>query len=344
MTQYFVGIDLHKTVAQVCVTDHDGRLVAERRIRLDDRGDALLDFLAEWRQGGRYVVEAVCMNRWLVNACRQRGLDIVVADPTKLGLKTLGKKTDRRDAREMARRLRLGDIDRFAATYYPSEHEYGVRKLLRVRHGLVQVRQDLVNQIRGLLNAYLVRPPVQRLWLPKGLAWLQTCELSTPALTACVRALGTALVSVQAQIAALSARITAVGENKEVRTLVECLPSVAAQTAATIFYELGDVTRFRNARAAASYAGLVPRVSQSADTSHHGRLTKRGSRELRWTLSQWAVRLMTTDARVQAWAEPRLRRAHKNKVRIALARRLLVGVYFMLTRGEAFCLKRCLAA
>ena len=56
MTQYYVGIDLHKTVAQVCVTDHDGRPVAERRVRLDDRGDALLDFLAEWRQGGRYVV------------------------------------------------------------------------------------------------------------------------------------------------------------------------------------------------------------------------------------------------------------------------------------------------
>ena len=101
---------------------------------------------------------------------------------------------------------------------------------------------------------------------------------------------------------------------------MEVLPNAAAQTAATIVYELGDVTRFRNARAAASYAGLVPRVAQSADTSHHGRLTKRGSRELRWTLSQWAVRpLLATDARVKAWARPRLRRAHKNKAELGWA-------------------------
>ena len=56
-------------------------------------------------------------------------MEIVVADAAKLGLSTLGKKTDRRDAREMARRLRLGDIDRHATTYYPSDDEYGVRKL-----------------------------------------------------------------------------------------------------------------------------------------------------------------------------------------------------------------------
>jgi transposase len=345
MSQYYVGIDLHKALAQVCVTDGQGHVVAERRVRLEDgdRGGALLEFLEEWREGGRYVVEAVGMNRWLVNACRKAGLDIVVADPVKLGLKTLGKKTDQRDAREMARRLRLGDIDRFAATYYPSDREFGARKLVRVRHGLVQVRQELANQVRGLLNAYFVRAPVSRLWLPRGLAWLRTCELPTEALTACVRALGAAIESLQEQVDDLSARIAALAEERKVRALVACLPNVAAQTAATIFYELGDVTRFRNARAAASYAGLVPRVSQSADTSHHGHLTKRGSRELRWTLSQWAVRLLATDPRAKAWARPRLRRMHKNKVRIALARRLLVGIYFMLTRGEVFSLERCLA-
>lgn len=103
------------------------------------------------------------------------------------------------------------------------------------------------------------------------------------------------------------------------------------------------MSRFRNARAAASFAGLVPRIAQSADTSHHGRMTKRGNRELRWILTQWAVRLMSRSPRVQEWAAPRLRRSHKNKVRVALARRLLVGVYKMLSTGEVFSLEKCLA-
>jgi hypothetical protein len=72
-------------------------------------------------------------------------------------------------------------------------------------------------------------------------------------------------------------------------------------------------------------------------------LTKRGNRELRWIVSQWAVRMLSRNPLVQAWAAPHLRRMHRNKVRMALARRLLVGVYIMLSRGEAFSLERCLA-
>lgn len=345
MTQYYVGIDLHKTVAQVCVTDAQGRIVAEQRVRLDgpERGDNLVELLLAWKEGGRYAVEAVGMNRWLVNACQQAGLDIVVVDAARLGLKALGKKTDKRDAREIARRLRLGDIDRFARTYYPTDEEYGIRKLVRVRHGLLQVRQDLVNQARGLLNAYRLRPPVKELFSRRALAWLAACDLPTPEMTACLRALHAALASVQDQIRELGARIAAVGGRATIRPLVACLPSVAAQTATTIVYELGDVSRFRNARAAASFAGLVPRITQSADKSRHGRLSNRGNRELRWIFGQWAVRLLARDPCVQQWARPLRRRMPNNRVRIALARRLLVGVYHMLRTGELFRLERCLA-
>ena len=49
-----------------------------------------------------------------------------MCDPRKLDLKKLDKKTDRRDAREIARHLWLGDLDRMARTYYPSDEEYGL--------------------------------------------------------------------------------------------------------------------------------------------------------------------------------------------------------------------------
>ena len=114
------------------------------------------------------------------------------------------------------------------------------------------------------------------------------------------------------------------------------------QTALTVIAELGDVGRFRNARRAASYAGLVPRVANSSDTSHHGPITKHGNAELRWILNQLAVRLLTQHPLVRRWAAPFLRRMHINKVRTVLARRLLVGLYVVLARGEVFSLERCL--
>jgi hypothetical protein len=51
---------------------------------------------------------------------------------------------------------------------------------------------------------------------------------------------------------------------------------------------------------------------------------------------------MAADPLVAAWATRMRRRMHRNKVRMALARRLLVGVWITLTRGEVFDLRRCL--
>ncbi len=258
----------------------------------------------------RIAVEALGLNRWFVNACQAAGLEVLVCDPRKLDLKKLGKKTDRRDAREIARKLWLGDLDRTARTYYPSDEEYGRRKLLRVRHRLVQMRQQTINQLRGMLSAY-------QLPAPRGVLYTRPSRER--------------LAEVQ-----LPKRDTRVG------ALEATLPGIGAQSAATLIAELGDAKRFRNPRAVAAYAGLVPKVNQSADKAHHGRLTKQGNPELRWIVSQWAVRLMKDDPEVRAWAGSLRGRVHKNKARMALARRLLVGVWVVLTRGEAFDLRRCL--
>jgi transposase len=345
IAQYYVGIDLHKNVVQVCVLDGQGRLKEERRLRLEGpgSGDQLLDYLEGWGPGAHLAVEALGLNRWMVDGCQERGMEVVVADPIKLGLKTLGKKTDRRDAHEIARRLYLGDLQRNATTYYPTEHEYGVRKVIRGHHKLKGIRQQLVNQLRSLLNAYGVPAPRGVLYTAKNLAWLREYRWREAELGAFVGAMAGVLETTQRSIEALQGRIREVAAEPDVSVLVEQLPSVGAQTAATLIYELGDVSRFRDARAVASYAGLVPRVSQSADRSHHGRLTKRGSSELRWILGQWAVRLLARDPRAQKWAACLLQRRHKNQVRTALARRLLVGVYISQTRGIPFSLEQCLA-
>lgn len=142
MARSYIGIDLHRTVIQICELDEHGDIVAEERVRYQtlEEGLAAVEQLERFGRDCRVAVEALGLNRWFVNACEQAGLDVLVCDPRKLGLRKLGRKTDRRDAREIARRLWLGDLDRMARTYYPTDLEYGRRKLLRVRHRLVQLR------------------------------------------------------------------------------------------------------------------------------------------------------------------------------------------------------------
>lgn len=342
---YFVGIDLHKELIQVCVLDARGERVSEQRFRGGalEHGLAVVRVLSQWKLGGRFAVEAVGMNRWLVNKMKEENMDVVVADPVQLNLRKLGKKTDRRDAYEIARRLWLGDIDKNAKTYYPDEDQYGCRKVLRTRHKFVQIRQQLVNQVRGLLNAYRIAAPGGELVSKKNLDWLAQLTLPSKLQTECLRHLERGIRSVQTSILALDKRIEEEASKKEAACLHETLEQVGPQTALTMIHELGDVKRFTGTRAVACYAGLVPSVANSSDKSHHGKITKRGNSELRWILNEWAVRLLSANELVKRWAEPRLRRSHKNKVRTALARRLLIGVYVMLRRGEAFSLERCLA-
>jgi len=342
--RYFIGVDLHKTVLQICVLDRFGEIIEELRFRPVDLvgGELVLDQIQPYLNSGRVAVEAIGLNRWFVNSLLSRNVDVVVCDPVKLNLKILGKKTDRRDALEIARRLLLGDIDRNAKTYYAKDEEYGKRKLIRARQSLVRMRQQVINQIRSLLNSYKITNFPGRLTSKKNLTKLSNLEMATTELTAVLQAFLSQLVSFTDAITALDKRIEALAQDKLPRTL-QCLPGVGPLTALILVHELGDVHRFKNSRAVASYAGLVPRINQSADTAHHGRLTKRGNRELRHILGEWAVRLLASDELARNWARSRLKRSHKNKVRMALARRLIVGVYKTLLTGDEFTLERCLA-
>lgn len=344
VARFFIGVDLHKTIIQICILNGHGDVVEERRHVAVDLVDGMkvIGSLMKYRDLGRIAVEAIGVNRWFVNGLLEHGFDVTVCDPTKLNLKMLGRKTDRRDALEIARRLMLGDITRNAVTYYPSDEEYGMRKVIRVRHGLRDMRQRVVNHIRAMLNAYKITGYGESLLSKKSLRMLKLQEWPTEEMAVVVQAFITSLTGLTESIAQLDHQLQEMAKQPLVAAMARPLPSVGPITATALFYELGDVTRFTRTRAVSSYVGVVPRVNQSADTAHHGRLTKRGNRVLRHVLGEWAVRLLTHDERVKKWAAPRLKRSHKNKVRMALARRLLIGVYKMLRTGEIFSMERCL--
>lgn len=343
----FIGVDLHQKSLQMCVVDDRGNILEEKKVTipLGAAAERVFAEFAPWQPGCRVAVEAVGLNRWFVNGLQERGYDVVVADPVKLNLKILGKKTDKRDARELARRLWLGDIDRDAKTYYPDDQTYGDRKLARTRQDLMEMRQHLSNQIKAMLRAYNLEPPATVLYSQRGIKGLLRMSLANEQLTLSLHQLTELLAAAAQTVKELTKGIEArVAQEPRMQLAVKQLPSVGAVSALTMISELGDAARFRDAKAVASSGGLVPRVSQSADIAHHGRLTKRGNRGLRFILGQWAVRLISTHPVAMGWARQRRKRLHVNKVKMALARKLLIGVWVMLTRGEVFDLQMCLAA
>lgn len=89
--------------------------------------------------------------------------------------------------------------------------------------------------------------------------------------------------------------------------------------AAVFVAEIGDITRFQRPEQVASWAGLTPTHHESDTTVHRGRITKQGSRLVRWAAVEAVQRVSGHNP---AWATPRpVRRASGPQHRVVAAAR-----------------------
>ena len=98
--------------------------------------------------------------------------------------------------------------------------------------------------------------------------------------------------------------------------------------------EIGDITRFPNARKLASWAGLTPAVRGSDLKVRHGHISKQGSAWLRWVLNQAAQTAKRSPEFAASYAALARKRGKKIAT-IAIARRLLTRAWHLLSEMQA---------
>ncbi len=121
-------------------------------------------------------------------------------------------------------------------------------------------------------------------------------------------------------------------------TLLTPIPGVGRYTALTVSAEIGDVSRFADSHKLCSYAGIVPSMRNSADVVHHGRITKVGSRMLRWILVE-AVHTYARyapDSNIAAFYRRIAKRCGTSKAAVAAASKMLRVIYWMLSEKREF--------
>ncbi len=107
-------------------------------------------------------------------------------------------------------------------------------------------------------------------------------------------------------------------------------------TEMTILAAIGDITRFENPKALASYSGLTPGLEQSGVKLRGKGITKEGRRELRWVMVEVAWRAVKADPHWKKYFTELKRRMHPNQAIVAIARHLLTMVWHVLTRHEPY--------
>ena len=103
-----------------------------------------------------------------------------------------------------------------------------------------------------------------------------------------------------------------------------------------IVSEIGDITRFPNAKKLCSYAGLVPSVYSSGGKTRHGNITKLGSKWLRWILIEQSQHFSKSCSRLERMYTRIAYKHGKNTARVAVAREMLKIIYSMLTNNRPF--------
>jgi transposase len=120
--------------------------------------------------------------------------------------------------------------------------------------------------------------------------------------------------------------------------LLQSVPGIGPIWACIIAAEIGPFDRFPNADALEFWAGLTADMKESAGRTQSGKITKAGSRTLRWALCKAAVTLCHCDARQEAIRQRLIRRTggFKAKANVAMGRRLLRTLYAMVRENKPY--------
>jgi transposase len=103
---------------------------------------------------------------------------------------------------------------------------------------------------------------------------------------------------------------------------------------------LGDPSRFGDAKALASYVGMIPSEYSSGDRQRLGKLTKQGNPLLRFLWCEAAIHAVRRDAALGHFYRRKLQQKGLGKARVAEARKLGIRLWTLLRdqiNYEEFC-------
>ena len=312
----YVGIDLHKLDLVVAVEDENGPVGKPRRIRCEDEG--VIVELFEKLRPFRAVIEASASYRWLYDLLSPLGT-VVLAHPLRLrAIVTSRAKTDKLDARVLAKLLRLDEIP---MAYVPPKPYQELRDLTRARGRLSQAATAAKCQLHALLGSANVHPPYRAPFGKRGRRWLASLDLGLAANMQRDELL-LRLEHYEREAAKLDAGLARMAEAFPEAEALTALHGIGLYSALLIIAELGEVDRFRTDRQVGAYAGLTARVHQSGGHDYHGHITHQGSGWLRWILVQAAIKVIRRDKKLRNFYTRIRKRSSKHIARVAVARKL----------------------
>jgi transposase len=291
-----VGMDVHKDSIAVAYVaqDHGAEVtnlgtIGTRQCDIDH----LIRKLQSKAKHLAFVYEAGPCGYWLYRYLTKQGYECGVVAPSLIPKKAGDRvKTDRRDALQLARLMRSGDLP---SVDVPTVEDEAIRDRTRAR-------EDTIGDLKAAkfrLKAFLLRDDIRytgrATWGPAHLRWLSEVVCATPAqqivFQEYIRAVNEHTERLQRLEHELHEQANAWRLNPVVEAL-QALRGVQFTVAVTLVAELGDLSRFDTPRELMKFLGLVPSEYATGERRRQGSITKAGNTHARRVLVEgaWAYR------------------------------------------------------
>ena len=226
----------------------------------------------------RFCYEAGPHGYPLCRFLQAHGYDCILVAPSKIPRQPGDRvKTNRRDADQLARLYRAGEL---TAIYVPDPQDEAVRDLIRARYQVQKQQHRARQQLKMFLLRHNFRYAGTKAWSAAHLRYLGTVKLPFAEqqfvfqeMVNVITEAGERLERYETQLP----RVVALWRWAPVVHALMSLRGVALLTAATLVAELGDLHRFGTAPQLMGYLGLVPSEDSTGDKRHQGGITKMGN-------------------------------------------------------------------
>jgi len=276
------------------------------------------------------VLEATYGWYWAVDALQAAGANVHLAHP--LGVKAFEYrrvKNDVRDAADLADLLRMGRLPE-AWIAPPATRE--LRELVRHRAKLVALRSGCKAEVHAVLAKCGIQVLMSDLFGLEGTRLLDRLDLPAP-YAARIGSLRRIMDGLDFEIEVFENLTRGRLRTDPGYAAVQQIPGIGPILGAVFVAEIGDVGRFDTAAQLACWAGLTPKHHESDTHVRRGRITKQGSRLVRWAAVE-SIKRIGAHTRVGALRERVAARRGGNIAAVAAARQQVEYVFYALRDGH----------
>lgn len=310
----YVGLDVHKETIAVALADGGARGDVRAFGQIANTPAALARMLSKLSQSERtlkFCYEAGPCGYGIQRQLSAAGHDCMVVAPSLIPRKPGDRiKTDRRDAGNLARLHRAGEL---TAVWIPDPAHEAMRDLVRARLAAVRSLRQARQQLSGFLlrhGCHYSRPA----WTQMHRRWLAGLRFEQPIHHIVLEDHIATIEAATDRRDRLTKQIEIMLGDWSLAPVVAALQSLrgmALVTAATMIAELGDLSRFTNPRQLMAYLGLVPSEHSSGGSRRQGGITKAGNTTARRMLVEaaWSYRFPAKISRDQLIRQEQLPKA-----------------------------------